>query len=189
MTDPPPKPPTLVRLLLGGVLITAGLAGLALGVPGVLGARADASLATTEGTVDRVSSYRRQLVFTPTGPGRPTHENVIQVEYSYTVGEKGYSGRRYAFDEPDEGITDDTRAQARIRQLQSAEAVAVLYDPADPSRAVLTRREMLPPVVVSVLGAVGLALGVALALSWRSARRSYRQLKAIHDGEMEWSPP
>ena len=189
MPDAPPKPPTLVLLLLGGLFAVGGLVLLGLGVPGVIGASADASLIPTEGRVGDVSSYRRKLWVTGTGPNRSTHENVIVVAYSYAVDGKRYSGRRYAFDEPDEAITDDAEAQARIESVRAADAIKVLYDPADPSQAVLARREMAPAVVVSVLGTVLMILGPGLMVGWWRARRSYHRLKAIHEGTAEWSPP
>jgi hypothetical protein len=173
---PSPKPPSAVRVIFGAIILVGSVVFAGLGVPGVVGARADQALRETEGNVLSVSSERRRLLTRGRSPNSPTHENLIEVKFRYQVDGKPYEGREHAFDEPREIITDDAEAKRRIAELRAAKRITVLYDPADPSRAVLDRRELPPALAVSIVGGVGLLVSLWLLLGWWRDRRAYLKL-------------
>jgi hypothetical protein len=145
---------------------------LGLGIPGVLGAQSDAALVAVEGTVLDVQSERRALLVRSTSPNAPTHETWIHVTYRYGYDAEEYTGHRYAFDEPREGITDDDLAQSRLRVLQPGASLPVLVDPQAPERAVLARRVLGPPLAFSIVGGLAFIVGVGLLVQWLLTRRA-----------------
>jgi hypothetical protein len=172
MDDARPRRPATVKLIFGTILVGGSLILLGLGVPGVLGARADNALVAVEGVVMSVVSDRQGLWVRSNSPNAPTHENLITVSYAYTVDGVAYAGDTWAFDEPRESITNDAEAAQRLEALVDADGITVLYDPTDPSVSVLSKRELAPAAVVTVVGGVGVPVGGFLLWGWWASRRA-----------------
>lgn len=160
------------RPVVAAVAVAVSLGMLGLGIPGVLGAQADASLVPVEGTVLEVQSKRSLLLVRGTSANSPSHETSVHVRYRYAFESVEYTGNRYAFDEPHEGITDEDEARARVEELRAGSSLTVLVDPGAPERAALARRELGPPLVFTLLGSLALFGGLGWLVRWGIARRT-----------------
>lgn len=98
-------------------------------------------------------------------PGKGGRRFYVEARYRYTVGGRTYRGARYAFGY--RASTGYSKHQDIYIALRGARSLQVRYDPADPSRAVLSCEPMVN-VALALLGAgmVGVAV-VTFVLAYR----------------------
>lgn len=91
----------------------------------------------------------------------------LQVRYSYVVGGRTYQSTQYAFGYGSRG-GDDAKHRMIANRLKSAPQLAVYYDPAHPSNAVLST-EVQP--YVTLLGYFLLGMSAISVLIWLGTDR------------------
>lgn len=155
-----------MRVFVAICLALAAVAALAVGVWGVTGWAWDLRLVPAVGVVESVSSRTEPIWIRADHPDAASEQVVVTVAYRWQVGEATYRGDRFMWDERHEAITDPDEARLRVRGLQPGTRVGLWVDPRDPSQAVMARRILAPPLLVSGMG-LGLLLAAGLTLLWR----------------------
>jgi hypothetical protein len=183
MAVAPPSPPGAARGIVGALLVLVSTIVIGLAARDLHGAGVDAELKKTTGKIESVTSERRRLLVRSDSPNAPTHETVIHVAFSYTVDGEPHVGTRYSMNEEHETIANDAAAQARLTALRVGSPVPVLYDPRDPSRAVLARRAAKGPLAGAIVASIGSLIGIGLLGSWWARRRRHAALTAVSEGD------
>lgn len=159
------KPLLLSVLSTLGVLL--GLVGLGVVVWGLLRVRRTSrtrTWPTTRGTIRsstvvsrEAAPLRTESSYVDDTPPAPQVLYRPQVEYTYTVGQKTYTGTALGVDEVE--VSSQQHARAHAARYAPGAAVTVFHDPEDPGKA------LLEPGVQAVSWAVPAAGGICLAVA------------------------
>jgi hypothetical protein len=157
-----------VVLFLGVFLILNALGLVGVAVAGVLGSVADEELEPLTGRVTAVQVERDPA----RSRGREASPHLLKVSYEYEVGGKVYSGSQYSRSDAHQRFDSRVEADERAAALLSERELTLYRDPAEPSKAVIARRERGPMFPMGLLGvAVGL-LGLFCVNVYTRRRRA-----------------
>ena len=156
----------LIPLCLGGVFAAVGIGLVVFGLRERKKAKATETWPIANGSI--LSSRMDQQTRTERNQGRTYTRTSYtpNIEYTYTAGGQTYHGSRVF---PGASMSyDHGTAQNIVNRYQPGAAVAVHYDPGDPTQAVLETKAkggnlfLILGGVFAVLGIVGCCIGVVL---------------------------
>ena len=104
------------------------------------------------------------------GPAATVTRYESEVAYEYEVGGRRVQSTRLDFHPPDEPTIDRARAEAVTDRYPVGQAVAVFYDPANPSNATLDRGE--GTLVAFAPGLVLMVVAILILRAWWIRRRA-----------------
>lgn len=170
----------LLLAVLSTLSVILGLVGLGVVVWGLLRVRRTARTRTwpsTQGTVRsstvvsrKAAPLRTETSYADDTPPEPQVLYRPQVEYTYTVAQKTYTGTALGVDEVE--VSSQQHAQAHAARYVPGAPVTVTYDPEDPGKALLEPGIQAVSWAVPAAGAICLAVTGALYLfiRWYSGR-------------------
>jgi hypothetical protein len=162
----------LFPLCLGGIFAVVGIGLVVFGLRERKKAKAAESWPTANGSI--LSARLDQQTRTERSDGRTYTRTSYTpiIEYTYTVGGQTYQGSRVF---PGASMSyDHGTAQNIVNRYQPGAAVAVHYDPGDPTQAVLETKSkggnlfLILGGVFAALGIVGFCIGIVLVFVTQS---------------------